>query len=426
MDEIQKTRGKALLIAFLIICIVFAFTLLPTFNEKVKKNSNEERRNEEVKEKEEVDEIDEWQILSANRSSISIEILAFLLIGFGFLMAFIRKYGYTSAISTYLIVSVSIPFYFCIRTLCYSDYALSAVDIKTLILAEFATLAVIIAIGAPLGRINTNQYVLIALLFIPFYAFNEWMLFSGEIIPKGDFLDTAGSVFIHTFGAFFGLGMVLFLTSEKEKKLPITSSKRSNQFAILGSMFLFVFFPALTSALVPLEDIPYTIINTVMALCGAIIATYVFTIIIREKIEVMDIMRATLAGGVAISATCRFAKPGYSILIGMIAGAITVLGVTIIQPRIEKALRIVDTCSVHIVHGFTGIFGGLAALALYWGSSHGPGAQPLGEIEPAYQIAGIILTVVIAFFAGGICGKIVSLLGRKKEPYDDIEEFGEE
>lgn len=425
MVGIEKSRGKTLLLAFMIIFIVFAFALLPMFNENANQASNQDNIAEEVKNEEEVDEEDEWNILSANRSTLAIQILAFLLIGFGFLMAFVRKYGYTSAISTYLIVSVSIPLYLCIRTLCYEDYVLSGVDIKTLILAEFATLGVIVAVGAPLGRINTNQYVLIALLFIPFYALNEWILLGDSfLIPKGNFLDTAGSVFIHTFGAFFGLGMVWFLTSEKEENLPIISSKISNQFALLGSMFLWVFFPAITSSLVPVQDIPYTVINTVLAICGATMATYVFTIIIREKIEVMDLMRATLAGGVAISATCRFAKPGYSILIGMIAGAICVVGYTLIQPRIERRFHIVDTCSVHVVHGFTGIFGGLAALALYWGGGHGPGADPIGEIVPKYQILGIILTVAIAFCSGTITGKIVAKMGGKKVPYDDKEEFG--
>lgn len=425
MDTNQNIRGKWLLIAILIICIIFATALLPSVNDNADKNSNREKMEEDIPE--DVSEEDEWHLLNAIKSSLSIIILAFILVGFGFLMAFVRKYGYTSAIATYLLVSVTIPLYLCIRSLWSNDYSLSTVDIETLILAELATISVIIAIGATLGRINTNQYIIIALFFIPLYAMNEWMLFSGSnyTIPSGKFLDTAGSVFVHTFGAFFGMGLVLMLTKEKEKNIPINSSKRSNHLGLLGSMFLWAFFPAITAAMVEVDEIPYTVINTILAICGATISTYVFSILIRDKIEVLDLMRGTLAGGVAISATCNYAKPGFSILIGMIAGAICVIGYSMIQPRIEKIFGIVDTCSVHVVHGFTGIFGGLAALALYLGSSTGPGADSLSDISPGWQIAGIIFTVVFALTSGSIVGYIVSIFGGKKELYDDIEEFGE-
>lgn len=41
-----------------------------------------------------------------------------------------------------------------------------------------------------------------------------------------------------------------------------------------------------------------TVLNTVLALCGSTLATYVFSKLIRGKIEVEDIANAALAGGV--------------------------------------------------------------------------------------------------------------------------------
>ena len=42
----------------------------------------------------------------------SIHIMAMLLVGFGFLMVFVKKYGRSAVTATYLLVSAAIPLYF--------------------------------------------------------------------------------------------------------------------------------------------------------------------------------------------------------------------------------------------------------------------------------------------------------------------------
>ena len=96
-------------------------------------------------------------------------------------------------------------------------------------------------------------------------------------------------------------------------------------------------------------------------------------------------------------------------LIGLVAGAISVIGYTIIQPRLQKVTGGVDTCGVHNLHGMPGALGGIAALGLV--------------ASPLWQLTGIILSVILALIAGLVVGFIVSRLGRKETPYDDIEEF---
>ena len=41
----------------------------------------------------------------------AIHIMAMLLVGFGFLMVFVKKYGRSAITATYLLVSVAIPLY---------------------------------------------------------------------------------------------------------------------------------------------------------------------------------------------------------------------------------------------------------------------------------------------------------------------------
>ena len=338
-----------------------------------------------------------------------IHILAMLVMGFGFLMVFAKKYCYTTITSTYILVALSLPLYMLIRPYLWGAGAdLAITNISMLLFAEFAAASLLIAIGGPLCRINTSQYLLIGLLFTPIYAINEWILLSGSVIPAGAFLDTAGSVVIHAFGAYFAFGMITML-SKKESVTDLDTSKTSNQFAMIGSAALWIFWPSFCSALVAVEQIPLVAVNTVLALCGSTLSTYVFSFLIRGKIEIADIANASLAGGVAIGATVADVAPGWSMLIGLIAGIISVVGFTMIQPRLEKLTGGVDSCGVHNLHGMTGVFGGLVAVLLV--------------ASPTWQLTGVIFTVIFAMIMGVIVGFITSKLGKPATPTEDNQEF---
>ena len=340
----------------------------------------------------------------------SMDVLVMLLIGFGFLMVFVKKYGYSSVTATFLLVALSLPLYMLVRPYLWGTAAdLSITSISMLLFAEFAAASLLIAIGGPLGRINTSQYLLIGLLFTPLYALNEWILLSGAVIPAGAFLDTAGSISIHAFGAFFAFGMIIMLTTKREREIKIDSSKTSSQFMLLGSAALWIFWPSFCSALVPVDQIPLVATNTILALCGATLATYALSTLIRGKMEVCDIANASLAGGVAIGASVANITPGWSMLIGVAAGAISVIGFTYIQPRLQKLTGGVDTCGVQNLHGFPGIFGGLVAMVFV--------------AAPLWQLTGIVTAVVLAVAMGVVVGFVVSRLGRKQTPYDDRDEF---
>ncbi len=345
-----------------------------------------------------------WDSLKYEKS---IHILAMLLVGFGFLMVFVRKHGFSSVTATFLVVSVSLPLYMLIKSFGGEGFSMPVVSIDSFIFAEFAAASLLIAIGAPLGRLKMDQYLLVAALFIPAYILNEWLILESGLF-KG-FLDTGGSVVIHAFGAYFGLGIVSNSLSRFENLPGADHDGVSNQFCLIGSMVLWLFWPSFTSALVAPGEVVLTAINTVFALCGATLATYVFSRILRGKIEIEDIANAALAGGVAIGSTCNLASPGYAMLIGVAAGALSTIGYVVIAPRLEKLIKGSDTCGVHNLHGMPGILGGIT------------GAFISGNF--GLQLAGILTTVVIGFVMGKICGMVLNLLGQKEMPYSDEDEF---
>ncbi len=118
-----------------------------------------------------------------------IHIMAMLLLGFGFLMVFVRKYGRSALTATFILVSTAIPLYFVLHNA--GIIGEGSPEIKSMILAEFAAASLLITAGAVLGRLKMPQYILLGLLFVPFYMINEWIAFDAGLglIPKGALLN---------------------------------------------------------------------------------------------------------------------------------------------------------------------------------------------------------------------------------------------
>lgn len=350
-------------------------------------------------------------VVDVQKYNRAIHIMAMLLVGFGFLMVFVKKYGRSAITATYLLVSIAIPLYIFKDSL--GIFGSSGSEIDSLILAEFAAASLLICAGAPLGRLKMGQYMLLGLLFIPSYAFNEWILLDNGLglISSGAFVDTGGSIVIHAFGAIFGLGVVMTMTTKNEMDLPIVSDSTSDRFSLLGSMILWLFWPSFCAALVAPELVPHTAINVILALSGATLATYFASISLRGKISAADIANAALAGGVAIGSTCDVASFPEAFIIGILAGALSTFGFAVLQSKIESIIKGIDTCGVMNLHGMPGILGGIAAVFIVDGINIGS------------QMTGIGITILVAAATGFIAGKIIAILGRRIEPYNDIEEF---
>lgn len=350
-------------------------------------------------------------LVDVQKYNRAIHIMAMLLVGFGFLMVFVKRYGRSALTATFLLVSVAIPLYILINS--FGILGEAQISIDRLILAEFAAAGLLICAGAVLGRLKMAQYIILGLLFIPCYMVNEWILLSGGfgLIPMGNFADTGGSILIHAFGAIFGFGLIMTMTTKKEFEASIESDEVSDRFSMLGSMVLWLFWPSFCAALVPVAKVPQTVINVVIALCGATIATYFTTVALRRKISIADIANAALAGGVAIGSTCDYATPKAAMIIGLLAGFLSVFGFAVILPFLQAKIKKVDTCGVMYLHGLPGLMGGIAAMFIMKG---------LNNIT---QLTGIGITVAIALVTGYIAGKILSLFGRRIEPYVDSEEF---
>lgn len=354
-------------------------------------------------------EINEARLVA--QYNYSINILAMLLVGFGFLMVFVRRYGFSATTGTYLVVATGLPLYILLRANGIFGHALTPHSVDAVIYAEFAVATGLIAMGAVLGRLRVFQYALLALFIVPVYLLNEWLVLDNASGLTEGFQDSAGSIAIHAFGAYFGLGVSIALTTAAQRAQPIESDATSDRFSMLGSMVLWLFWPSFATAIVPFEQMPQTIVNTLLALCGATLATYFLSALFHKgKASIVDMANAALAGGVAIGSVCNIVGPVGAFVIGLLGGAISVVGFVFIQPMLESKAKTIDTCGVHNLHGLPGLLGGFSAILIV------PGIAMA-------QLTGIGITLALALIGGVIAGALIKLTGTTKQAYEDSHEF---
>lgn len=354
-------------------------------------------------------EINEARLVA--QYNYSINILAMLLVGFGFLMVFVRRYGFSATTGTYLVVATGLPLYILLRANGIFGHALTPHSVDAVIYAEFAVATGLIAMGAVLGRLRVFQYALLALFIVPVYLLNEWLVLDNASGLTEGFQDSAGSIAIHAFGAYFGLGVSIVLTTAAQRAQPIESDATSDRFSMLGSMVLWLFWPSFATAIVPFEQMPQTIVNTLLALCGATLATYFLSALFHKgKASIVDMANAALAGGVAIGSVCNIVGPVGAFVIGLLGGAISVVGFVFIQPMLESKAKTIDTCGVHNLHGLPGLLGGFSAILIV------PGIA-------LAQLTGIGITLALALIGGVIAGALIKLTGTTKQAYEDSHEF---
>ena len=138
-----------------------------------------------------------------------------IFIGFGYLMTFLKEYSFTSVGYTFLIgafiIQYSILMNGLIHNIMNNHHDKIYLSIESLITGDFAAGAVLISFGALLGKVSLNQLLIISILEIIFYSINESI---GAIHYQA--VDMGGSMYVHTFGAYFGLAVSYIITDYRK------------------------------------------------------------------------------------------------------------------------------------------------------------------------------------------------------------------
>ena len=82
----------------------------------------------------------------------------------------------------------------------------SSLTMESLIEGMFGAGAVLISFGAVLGKTTPSQLLVIAFWEVIFYSLNLYLGLQFQVADAG------GSMIIHAFGAYFGLGLALVMS----------------------------------------------------------------------------------------------------------------------------------------------------------------------------------------------------------------------
>ncbi|KAL0879052.1 hypothetical protein ABMA27_004017 [Loxostege sticticalis] len=371
-----------------------------------------------------------------------------IFIGFGFLMTFLKKYCYSALGFNWLLAALVIQW----ALLCQSFYHMKdnviQVTKKSLLEADIMSATVLITFGALLGVASGVQLLFIAVVETAVACLNIWLV--ADVFKAAD---VGGSIAIHSFGAYFGLGVSLALRSKPSTEAPATNGNTvpavdlngpsyiSDVTAMIGSIFLWIYWPSFNSGLTKTDaEYQRAVINTYLSLAAATVTTFIISSAVSKyhgRLDMVHIQNSTLAGGVAVGSVCNMhIGPGGAIAVGIGAGLLSVLGYRYLTPKLTK-LGVLDTCGVNNLHGMPGLYSGLlsvlfAALA----TKEKYGAPELGAVFDAmkddgrtasnqalYQFIALVVTFVLSLVSGFFTGLLSKLpifeSLKENEKYDD-------
>jgi ammonium transporter Rh len=213
-----------------------------------------------------------------------------------------------------------------------------------------------------LGKTTLTQLVVLALIEVVVQVANEYL--NVNIIRAHD---TGRSVYVHLFGALFGLAASKILHLKSVNSFKQSSVYHSDIFALIGTLFLWAFYPSFNGLLAKnLSNNGQTkaIVNTVASICASCVVTFgTSNLLGNGKLNTIHIQHATIAGGIAIGSVADLNVQVYvALLVGSLAGLISTLGYQFIDPFLKKTIKLHDTCGVQSLHAWPGLISGILGI----------------------------------------------------------------
>ncbi|XP_053571980.1 ammonium transporter Rh type C-like [Bombina bombina] len=407
-----------------LICLTWEIAMIILFGVFVRYNIETDPHWEEYKLANNIPSDNEKSFYYRYPSFQDVHVMVF--VGFGFLMTFLMFYGYGGVGFNFLLAAFAIQWAILMQGWFHSFYdGKIFIGVINLVNADFCAASVCIAFGAVLGKVSPVQVLVMTLFQVTLFAVNEWIL-----LNKLHVIDAGGSMTIHTFGAYFGLTVAWILRRPKlkERNDKEVSTYHSDLFSMIGTLFLWMYWPSFNSAISKAGDAQQrAVINTYCSLAASVLSTFAISSAVNKtgKLEMVHIQNATLAGGVAVGTAGEMVLTPYgSLIVGFICGIVSTLGYAYLSPFLLRKIGLQDTCGVNNLHGMPGIIGGIVGAVTAAAATEGvytregliamfgfegEFANRTPSIQGGYQAAGICVSLAFGFVGGTIVGFILKL-----------------
>ena len=227
----------------------------------------------------------------------------------------------------------------------------------------FAATAATIVSGAVAERIKLKSFMIFAILYVglvyPIIGSWKW---GGGFLDAMGFYDFAGSTLVHSVGGWAAL-VAIYLLGARIGKFDADGTSRAIPghnlpLAAAGVLILWLGWFGFNGGSVLSADpelTSLTLVTTCLAAAAGGVSSAIFSNILYKNFDLTMFMNGVLGGLVGITAGADQMGPMDAILIGIIAGIIIVLGISLVDK-----LKLDDPVGAVAVHLICGIWGTLA------------------------------------------------------------------
>ena len=227
----------------------------------------------------------------------------------------------------------------------------------------FAATAATIVSGAVAERIKLSGFMLFAVLYVgliyPIVGAWKW---GGGFLDAWGFYDFAGSTLVHSVGGWGAL-ITIYLLGARIGKFdndgnPKALPGHNLPIASAGVFILWLGWFGFNGGSVLSADpelTSLTLVTTSLAAAAGGVAAAFFSNLLYKNFDLTMFMNGVLGGLVGITAGADQMSPTDAIVIGLIAGVIVVLGISLVD-----RLKLDDPVGAVAVHLICGIWGTLA------------------------------------------------------------------
>lgn len=276
----------------------------------------------------------------------------------------------------------------------------------------FAAVVLMIALGPLVERIKFPVYIVFGLLFCGLiYPVAAHWVYGGGFLQSWGMEDFAGSTAVHVVGAVGGLAGLLMLGPRRGKyRDGVSRPMPGHSMPMFGLGILILWFgwfgfnAGSTFQALGVHFAEVAVVTNISVACGVLGATIVNYLGERD-FNIAMIGNGAIAGAVAITAPSGYISPWAAVPIGLIGGAIVVLGLNWIDDKVD------DPIGAITAHGMVGLWGtiavGIFALPKF-AESAGVGVTSGGEFigglvysgsfkQLGVQLAGVAIVAAFVF-----------------------------
>ena len=298
--------------------------------------------------------------------------------------------------------------------------------------ATFAGITCALVVGGFAERTRYSAVLVFTLIwmtlaYIPI-AHMVWAP-GGWLFERGA-LDFAGGTVVHINAGIAGLVGAWVVGSRlghgRESMQP-----HNLPLAMVGASLLWVGWFGFNagSALGASETAALAFFNTLLATAGAILSWLMVEWKVKGRPSLLGAISGAVAGLVGITPAAGLVGPGGALVIGIVAGAACVWGVS----GLKRFLNADDSLDVFGIHGVGGIVGALLTGVFNFSALGGPNTDPLSGVfyQLWIQLEGVLITIAWSGIAAWIAYKIADkLCGLRVSPEQereglDINQHGE-